>query len=125
MSARSWTVTIPAPTVWLNANRRSHWRQWAEDVKTWRHAAHVYAQQAKLPSLDRIHIGATLHFPDRRKRDAHNYYPTLKACVDGLVDYGLIADDSTEYLDGPDIRMGDHEPGANRLILTIREATRA
>lgn len=124
MSARSWTVTIPAPTVWLNANRGLHWTQRAVAVKVWRDAAHVYAKQAKLPRLDRIHIGAVLFFPDRRKRDAHNYYPTLKACVDGLVDYGLIVDDSTEYLDGPDIRMGDPKPGRNRVVLTIREATR-
>ena len=125
MSARSWTVTIPAPTVWLNANRRSHWRQWADDVKTWRDAGHVYARQAKLPGLDRIHIGAVLHFPDNRKRDGHNFYPTLKAIVDGLVDHGLIVDDSAEYLDGPDIRIGETTRGGRGVVvLTIREATR-
>jgi crossover junction endodeoxyribonuclease RusA len=86
----------------------------------------VHARFAKLPRLAKAHILAELRFPNRIRRDAHNYYPTLKAIVDGLVDYGLLPDDSTEYLDGPDIRLGAPVPQpryghGGEVVLTIRE----
>lgn len=127
MSARSWTVTIPAPAPWLNANDRIDRRRGTPGRRAWRDAASQYAQAARLPLLGKAHILATLRFTDARRRDPHNYYPTIKATVDGLVDYGLLSDDSSQYLIGPDIRMG--EPIARvrgrisvgQLVLTIRE----
>jgi crossover junction endodeoxyribonuclease RusA len=130
VSARSWTVTIPAPVRWLNANDRAHRLGRSPLVREWRNAAHVYARQAKLPLLGKAHITATLRFCDKRRRDPHNYYPTVKAAVDGLVDYGLLPDDSSEFLIGPDIRLGEPLVTKGRsfglrgeLVLTIREAT--
>lgn len=127
MSAQSWTVRIPAPAHWLNANQRIDLRRQTPARRAWRDAAHLYARQVKLPKLGKAHIVAELHFTDKRRRDPHNYYPTIKACVDGLVDYGLLNDDSSEFLIGPDIRMGVPLLNATRghhgqLVLTIREA---
>ena len=128
MSARSWTVTIPAPASWLNSNDRTHGRARAGTVREWRNAGHMYARQAKLPALGKAHITATLRFRDKRKRDAGNYYPTAKAAIDGMVtDYGLLPDDSSEYLIGPDMRMGEPLPAkagaVGCLVLVIREQT--
>ena len=39
------------------------------------------------------------------RRDLHNYMPTLKALVDGLVDAGLLPDDDARHLQGPDMRL--------------------
>jgi crossover junction endodeoxyribonuclease RusA len=130
MSTRSWTLTIPAPVAWLNANDRHDRRRGSPLTKQWRDAAHLYARSAKLPHLGKAHITATLRFRDRRRRDPHNYYPTIKAVIDGLVDYGLLADDSSEYLVGPDVRLGEVLPTVARrpylpsgqVVLTIREA---
>lgn len=134
MAVTSWTLEIVAPCEWINANGRDHWRVRNQRTQLWRNAAHVYAQQARLPRsrLDHITIEALLHFRDNRHRDAHNYMPTLKAIVDGLVDHGLIRDDSTEHLTGPDIRMGgqrvEGRVGAyipcGVVALTIREVAR-
>ena len=118
---RSWSLTVPRADDWLNANRRDHYMQHAAKVRAWRDAAHWIARAEKLPKVRKAQIIATLHFGDRRRRDAHNYYPTLKAIVDGLVDHGLLPDDSHQYLIGPDIRMG--EPGTPRVQLYIREVT--
>lgn len=115
MIAGEWTITIPAPAPWLNANGRRDRRRLAPTVKLWRNAAQVYALVHRLPKLNAVHIIATLHFTDRRRRDGHNYYPTLKACVDGLVDYGLIPDDNSKHLDGPDIRIGEPIPRLKSL----------
>lgn len=124
MSARSWTLDIPAPAPWLNANERGHWSKRSGTIRLWRDAAHVYATKARLPGLGKVRIEAVLSFADKRRRDPHNYYPTLKAIIDGLVDYGLIPDDSDEYLIGPDIRMVQAAPltARGRVVLTIREA---
>jgi crossover junction endodeoxyribonuclease RusA len=124
--AQPWTLTIPAPARWLSANQRTDLRRQTPDRRAWRDTTAVLARAAKLPKLDRAHIVATLHFTDRRQRDPHNYYPTIKAAVDGLVDYGLLPDDSSRYLIGPDLRLGEPiawqrygPPG--RLVLVIAE----
>jgi hypothetical protein len=122
MTARSWTLTIPRPDRWLSANQRDHFLRRSDGVKVWRDAAHVHARSARLPQLRRAHILAELYFGDRRRRDVHNYYPTLKAVVDGLVDYGLLPDDGDEYLTGPDLRLG-YGPYPPGVVLTIREVT--
>lgn len=124
--AGPWQLVIPAPAPWLNANQRRDRRRQAVDVRAWRQAAGWRAKQAKLPrGLARVHILAELHMTDRRRRDPHNYYPTIKAVVDGLVDHGLIADDDASRLDGPDIRLGGQGLAqVSRLILTITEVAR-
>jgi hypothetical protein len=111
---QSWQLTIVAPARWLSANDRSNWRAKVEPIRAWREAAYWAAVQAKLPKgLSRVHITATLHFVDKRRRDADNLHPTLKPIVDGLgpqktrivkgtprvaLGYGLVPDDTTEYL---------------------------
>jgi hypothetical protein len=92
--------------------------------RAWRDAGNVHAQQARLPRLPSAHIVAELRFTDRRRRDPHNFMPTIKAVVDGLVDYGLLPDDSAAYLVGPDVRLGEPIKArpfgpAGALILTI------
>jgi len=119
-----WTLTIPADAMWINSNYRNGWRRAAQLTKSWRELAHWYAKAEKLPTgLARVHIEATLQFRDNRRRDVHNLMPTLKAVVDGLVDYGLIPDDSTRYLTGPDLRVGEKLPGGtwkDHGLLTLR-----
>ena len=123
---RTWTLTIPAPAIWLNANQRTDLRRQTPDRRAWRDAGRVYAMQAKLPNLQRAHILAELRFADARRRDVHNLYPTVKALVDGLVDFGLLPDDSHEYLIGPDLRYGPRVAKrpvgvSGEVVLTITE----
>ncbi|GAA2608331.1 hypothetical protein GCM10010399_43960 [Dactylosporangium fulvum] len=124
---RTWTLQIPAPADWLSANGRTHARNLAVVVKAWRDAARVYAIQAKLPKgLARVHVLARCHFTMTRTRDAGNRYPTAKACIDGLIDYGLADDDNDSFLVGPDMRSGPNVdrkeyPGGGLLVLTITE----
>lgn len=126
MSARQWTVRVTAPAQFLNTNKRLHGRAAAQTVKAWRDAGNTHARAAKLPALGKARITATLHFTDRKRRDDHNYFPTVKALIDGLVDYGLLPDDSREYLLGTTICGG--EPVAKApfgpagvVVLTICE----
>lgn len=103
---QTWQIVIPAPAPWLNANQRVDLRRQTPHRRAWRDAGRVYAMAAKLPKLQRAHLLAELRFADSRNRDVHNLYPSIKALVDGLIDYGLLPDDSHQYLVGPDLRYG-------------------
>ena len=118
-SAASWELAIPAPTDWISLNHRMHWAAKAKLTKTWRLATSLAARNAGLPKgIPHIHITATVTKPSRRAFDVHNLLPSLKAAIDGLVDYGLIEDDSTKYLTGPDMRV-DPDVGPAAVVLTI------
>ena len=108
---------------WINSNDRyGHWAVRAEKTRAWRLIARIAAQNAGLPQgLERAHITCTVHKTTNRSYDAGNLSPTAKAIVDGLVtDYGLLPDDSNEYLTGPDMRPGEKRatPG---ITITIKE----
>ena len=119
--SRTWTLTIPAPAAWISLNHRMHWAAKAKLTKSWRLATSLAARNAGLPKgLAHVHITATVTKPTRRAFDVHNLLGTFKAQIDGLVDYGIVADDSTKYLTGPDMRV-DPNPGPASVRLTIKE----
>jgi hypothetical protein len=46
------------------------------------------------PKLERADLVVTIHWPPlNRRRDRLNLAPTIKACVDGFVDAGVLPDD--------------------------------
>ena len=96
----------------LNANYRLHWAAKAKRSKTIRWQAFSKASAALIhdPSgvVDRGHVTVWVAYPDRRRRDVHNLYPTIKAAIDGMVDAGVLPDDSDTHLVGPDLRVPDH-----------------
>jgi crossover junction endodeoxyribonuclease RusA len=69
----------------------------SEKVKAFRHAAFVLAQKAGIPRLERFTVVLHWQPPTNRRRDVENYFPTLKPCVDGLVDAGVAPDDTPAY----------------------------
>lgn len=126
--SRSWTVTIDAPASWLNANDR-YKRRPDKVIAAWRDAAALLARKGKLPKLGACRIVATLHFCDLRRRDAGNYYPTIKAAVDGLVNADVLDDDDDLHITELTIRRGERIPApkwgtGGRLVLTVVEVTR-
>lgn len=52
-----------------------------------------------LPAGTRVSVGLVWVVPDKRRRDAENPVPTLKALCDGLVDAGLVPDDTPEFME--------------------------
>jgi hypothetical protein len=95
-----------------------HWRPKADLTKAWRGAAARHAKWSKAPKdLDHAHIMVEVVKATKQAYDAHNLMPTAKAVIDGLVDYGLIPDDTNAHLAGPDLRPGGK--GEPALIITI------
>lgn len=134
MSGRQVIIDIPAPYIppvrkratgnlkavspWLNSNDRLHRMQEMKLTKAWREkAAEVAAGLAALTPPVRI----TAYVWKKRggRYDPGNLYPTAKACVDGLVDAGLLTDDDHTRVIGPDMRHGG--TGNPEIILEIIE----
>ncbi|MFI5800951.1 hypothetical protein [Streptomyces sp. NPDC051677] len=122
MSGRQFRVALPPRLTLLNANQRLHHHKRAEITRVLRRAA--WAASRAVPPLERVHIIGVLHPEDRQRRDPANWYPSFKACIDGLVDQGVLADDDHTRVVGPDMRMGHVVAGA-RLVLHIRDLTPA
>lgn len=114
---------VPQFGPWINVNDRMHWAKRARQTRTWREAGAVKARDECLPRLDRAEIRIWVHKTTARKYDAMNLYPTWKAFVDGLVDYGLLPDDDNDHLTGPLIFAGAKhpEPGATISITALEK----
>ncbi len=119
MTEPDFSLTIPRPADWINANGRIGWRAVARLTAEWRKAGFAYAKQAGLPALGPSRVIGELHVNARRRVhiDPGNFYLVAKAAVDGLVDAGIWPDDNSEWVEGPDMRLG---PLAKDEALVLR-----
>jgi hypothetical protein len=102
----TYIVALPAGMKLLNANDRIHWRTRGRLTKALREAAAKSARDAHIPPMEQIRIKAVLHPHDKRRRDPHNWYPSYKACIDGIVDAGVIPDDDDKHLISIEVVLG-------------------
>ena len=114
-------ITIAThPSQILTANQRLHWAAKARLTSGLRTAAAIRWTGDGQPQLSRAAVVVEIGYPDRRKRDAHNLMPTVKAHIDGLTHpgpgvRGLLPDDSDDYLTGPDLRHLPELDGGGRF----------
>lgn len=100
------SITFRAPGPLMSMNDRLHWSARARLARSWRHAAHIAARNTiNTPSSSRgplplppSTVTVVLPVRDRRRRDPHNYFATVKPVIDGLVDAGLWPDDTPEWV---------------------------
>lgn len=104
-------VEIPIKET-LTSNQREHWAQRSRRAKSLRllgkfhtqHALKNHPARHNPPVFNKAHCVVDIEWPDNRRRDAHNWMPTIKHLIDGCVDAGILPDDSDKHLIGPDIR---------------------
>lgn len=109
----------------INANVRLHWREDRKRSRDLRAVAGWQARAARIPGLTSARIVARVTWPDARRRDAHNLGPTGKHLIDGLVDAGVLPDDSDRHLIGPDWRTTDEPlPRSQWLVAGTVPTTR-
>ena len=89
---------------WLTLNKSLHWAERARRTKVLRRLGAWQARALQLPKMERARIIAWIQYPTARRADPHNASPTIKALIDGLIDYGVLPDDNSEHLEGPDPR---------------------
>ncbi|GAA4774392.1 RusA family crossover junction endodeoxyribonuclease [Microbacterium gilvum] len=103
----------------LTANQRLHWAERAQLTRMVRTAAMM---TAPLETFEKVAVKLTWVVKDNRRRDADNIYPTFKALCDGLVDGGVVPDDTPQYMDklAPFIRLEkDADPHFELLIREV------
>jgi hypothetical protein len=83
----------------LSQNDRLHWAERARKVRDAKQHVHYLAMQAGLPKGVAFADIVLAWYPGvNRSRDVDNPQPSLKAAVDGLRDFGLVADDDSSHV---------------------------
>lgn len=122
------TIDVPLRPWSLNAERSEHRMKRAKITKAARNLVVDTIEPvlgargiARRPVMKRATIDAYPHALDRRYRqDPGNCYPSVKACVDGCVDAGLLADDSQGNVEW--IRIHPHQFGRDAIVLVLTES---
>lgn len=88
-----------AKVVSLNAERSAHWTKRHELTQSWREAFYFLALQARHDPFEKpVVITAQPYQAKNTLADAGNALPSVKAGVDGIVDAGLLPDDSPDWV---------------------------
>jgi crossover junction endodeoxyribonuclease RusA len=95
---RTYRLSLPWRRPPLSENQRLNWQAKARITKEVRRTVGWLATAASIPAA--YHCEVILYWApgDRRKRDVENPTPTLKACCDGLVDAGVVEDDTPAWM---------------------------
>lgn len=91
-------IVLPLPSRDVSPNSRGHWAKKARAVKKQRQDAFLGARAAlgfrREPRWRLARSKAYFYFRDNRRRDRDNMAASLKGAYDGIVDAGILADDS-------------------------------
>ena len=114
-------LTIPVHREhWMTANTDYHHHDRARRRRKLRADTRVLAMAlTKVGQVERI--VATICYPTARRADPMNAAPTLKPCIDALVDAGVLFDDDHIHLPEVAFRRGPNTktPGLYRIELEL------
>ena len=94
-------IRVQIPTAeFISANARLHWAEKARRTRTIRQRAMLAARAARVdPAPIPCLVTVTITRPrGGRLRDAENASPTVKACLDGLRDAQVLAEDDRKHV---------------------------
>lgn len=93
-----YVIWLPYTRPPLTLNQRMHWQVKRKITQAIR--AHVAHELHAVMFQPVAHVRAELHYVprDKRHRDADNLVLTSKPCIDGIVDAGLVPDDTPDYV---------------------------
>lgn len=117
----TWEIALPWDKPPLSLNHRPGWATKARLTKMLRTSA-CYLAKNRIPALDACDVVLVWHPPDRRRRDEDNPYPTLKALADGLVDAGVVPDDTPDLM-GKRCLLGEVERPARMVLIVKRRSS--
>ncbi len=90
----TYPLSWPAPP--LTENQRLHWALKNRITRDVRLAGRLLTR--RMGPQSRIEVTLVWIVPDHRRRDEDNVVPTLKALCDGIVDAGIVPDDTPAYM---------------------------
>jgi crossover junction endodeoxyribonuclease RusA len=118
---RKLVIELPPDLPLLNANDRIHYRERSKRVEKLRSEAYKAAKFSGVMTFSRVKVRCIFRAPDNRRRDSANIYPSFKACLDGIVDAGVLKDDNDKYVTEFTIMRGENLSKRSQLILEIIE----
>ncbi len=99
LAAAAWCLRFDERPWTSNTERRWHHYQRADAVRRWRAAFALLAREAHMPPLETVEVTATPYLANRRGlQDVAGCHPSAKAAIDGLVDAGVLVNDTPEHL---------------------------
>lgn len=92
------TIHVPLATNPLNLNkmRSMHWATKGQLTKQWRTFAGLSAK--RFPHCEAVSVTLTWFVTDNRVRDDTNLWGLFKPLADGIVDAGVVEDDSPKFM---------------------------
>lgn len=118
------TLTIQVPAnEWISANDRMHWRERASRTKRLRRRGYFEARRNGLLPMHRAFVTVSVQYANGGRADPANAYPTVKALVDGLTDFGVLTDDDSKHLPAMTFKRapGRCKRGWHVITLTLVE----
>lgn len=82
----------------LNQERSAHFAVRVRDTKWWREGFADAARAARIPRLEACEIMVEPVLQNRRWQDTGACFPSAKAAIDGLIDAGVIDDDTPDIV---------------------------
>jgi len=112
-----WTLEIPYIPPSLNIWSRLHWAARKRVKDKWCDFIWALCNENRVHPVEKVHLSATIYFPQSRRRDPDNYTATTyKIICDCLVRIGILKDDSYEYVTFTPVKF---EKGGSKTVLTI------
>jgi hypothetical protein len=99
------TIVFELPDKALTMNQRLHWAVKSRTSRAWRNAAAAAAIDAGVHDLAPMRVTVEIPVMGNRRRDPHNWFPTVKPIIDGLVDAGVWPDDTPEWVQCTEPRL--------------------
>ena len=110
----------------LSANDHSHWRERARLVSQIRTTAGWCARRQRIPRLERVTVTALWWPPNQsRHRDPDNLAPTVKACIDGLRDAGVLPGDDRRHVVAVTLMIAEQTRINGQLALYVKDVADA
>lgn len=114
-----WTFKLPMVKPLSLNDRQNHFAK-AAAVKQIRDDVHVLCRAHKVPKCQKISVHL-MWFPGPlvRRRDPLNLVATLKAVEDGVVQAGVVPDDTPQYVKSVMPEIGEKPVSVGELWVTI------
>jgi hypothetical protein len=114
---RHWTLPFDYRKAPLTQNQRwPHWAVKGEATRNVRLAAKLLAM--RVPALARCRVELIWYVTTNHRRDPINITPTMKAMCDGLVDAGVVPDDTPAFMDTVMPRIVKSDRARMELLIT-------
>jgi hypothetical protein len=112
-------VLINTPGFSMNNIRGMHWGKYAAHVEDVQQQTIGLAKAQRIPHLQKVAVDIAQTFI-RACPDAGACWPTVKAAIDGLVQVGVLTDDTPQFVTSYHI-WAPRKAKLNSVTLTLRE----